>query len=407
MKILNQKAMGVAIIALAALAPALVYASTAANTSITNTVTVNFEDASNNAQPAQTASVSLTVNLVASAPILSSPADIDPSTENTTETLTYTITGTANGPDTYDFSSSDSRTNMDADATFTTPSVTLGGTTVASAVSATDTVITVPYDGADDSDVNGITAGDTLVIDPSGAAEVVTVSSVDESTGAASNTVTITLTAGTTGAYGIGVIIGERDTVALDVTTDTITTGTSGTHSVSSTATSQDDGTVSTTQTTATVITVRKPGLTVSKYVRNVTNPVAGTTAETVGGTTWYAADVSGVPGDTMEYLIVVDNTAAGSGTANNIVVSDPVPQFTTFVASSITLDATGTGTFTAQDETADNGDAAELDATGNGTVYVYAGSGGDDTAAGAGNGTGGSLASGEVSRVVFRVTID
>ena len=407
MKHLRKLMGGTALLAGAALIPSLAFA-TAANTTITNTVTVNYTDAASNAQTPVEASVDISVNLVASAPLLTSPADVDPTTEDTGVNLVYTITSTANGPDTYDFTSADTRTNMDADATFTTPSVLLGATTVAAGITAADTVITVPFDGTDDSNVNGLVAGDTIVIDPTGVAEVATILSVDETTGAASNTVTITLTAGTTNGFTYGTLIGEQATQTVTVTTDTITTGTSGTHSVLTTATSVADGAVFTTQGTATVITVRRPVLDVTKYVRNVTtvafNPLVADI--TVDGVGYYASGVSGNPTDTMQYLIVIDNSAAGAGTANNIVVSDPIPQFTTFVASSIELDD-GSGTFAAQDETADDGDAAELDTTGNGTVYVYAGAGGVDTAAGAGNGAGGTLLAGEISYVIFQVTID
>ena len=409
MKHLRKIMGGTALLASAALIPSLAFA-TAANTTITNTVTVSFSDAANNPQTPVEANVSISVNLVASAPLLTSPADVDPTTEDTGVNLVYTITSTANGPDTYNFTSADTESNMDAEATFSTPSIVLGATTVASGITAADTVITVPFDGTDDGIVNGLAVGDIIVIDPTGTAEVAEIDSIDESTGAASNTVTITLTAGTTSAFTYGTTIGERDDVTVVVTTDTITTGTSGTHSVLSTATSDTDGAVFTTQATATVITVRRPVLTVTKYVRNATplttfNPAVADV--TVDGVDYYSSGVSGNPGDTMQYLIVIDNSAAGAGTANNIVVSDPIPQFTTFVASSIELDATGTGVFAAQDETADDGDAAELDATGNGTVYVYAGAGGDDTTAGAGNGDGGTLLATEISYVTFQVTID
>ncbi|MCC1496383.1 hypothetical protein [Alcanivorax sp. 1008] len=408
MKHLQKLLGGSALLASAALIPSLAFA-TAANTTITNTVTVNYSDAADNAQPAETASVEIDVNLVASIPLVSSPADVDPTTEDTVVSLVYTVTSTANGPDTYNFTSADTRTNMDADAVGDDPSIDLGATTVASAISATDTDIIVPFDGTDDGIVNGLAVGDTIVIDPTGTAEVAVIDSIDETTGAATNTVTITLTAGTTNGFIYGTTIGQRDTVTVDITTDTITAGTSGTHSILSTATSDFDGAVSGTQLTATVITVRRPVLTVTKYVRNATplttfNPVAADI--TVDGVDYYSSGVTGNPGDTMQYLIVIDNRAAGAGTANNIVVSDPIPQFTTFVASSIELDP-GDGTFVAQDETADDGDAAELDTTGNGTVYVYAGAGGDDTTGGAGNGDGGTLLATEISHVIFQVTID
>lgn len=399
---------GVAAVAAAALLPGTALA-TAANTSITNTVTVNYTDAADNAQPPVQASVAITVNLVASAPLLSSPANVDPTTENTDVDLIYTITSTANGPDTYNFSSADTRSNMDADATFTTPSVLLGATTVASTVSAGATVITVPYDGDDaDGSVNGLEVGDTIVIDPTGVAEVATINSIDETTGSTTNTVTITLAAGTTAAFPYGTLIGERDDVTVTVTTDSITAGTSGTHSVLTTATSADDNAVFTTQATATVITVRRPVLTITKFVRNDTpattfNPAVADI--TVDGVDYYAAGVTGNPGDTMQYLIVIDNSAAGAGTASNIVVSDPVPQFTTYQAGTIELDATGTGVFVAQDD-GDTTDAAEFDGGAN-IVYVYAGAAGSAGAAGFGNGTGGTLAAGEISYIRFDVVID
>ena len=387
-----------------------VYADTAANTVITNTVTVNYEDTNSNAQMPVQASVDITVNLVASAPTLSSPADVDPTTENTVVPLVYTITATANGPDTYNFSSVDTPANMDANAGFSTPSVTLGATSLAADAVATDTEVIVPYDNVDDDIVNGIAAGDTIVI----GGQVYTVGAIDEGTSLSNNTVEIPLTSPITGAtVTIGEIVGQQDTVTVNVTTDDITAGTSGTHTVSTTATSVANGAISTTQATATVITVRRPVLTINKYVRNITDPaLTGASPITIDTVTWYASGVSGKPGDVMEYLIVVDNTAAGATDATNVVVSDPIPQFTSFEAGTILLDDDGTAAnlaaFVGQDEGVDDGtDAAELDTTGNGTVYVYAGTGGVDTPAGATVGTGGTIAAGDISRVVFRVSID
>src|SRR5438067_12182349 len=78
-------------------------ASTAANTSITNTATVNYNDAGGVAQTAVTATVSVTVTLVPSAVTLSSPAH-QTIAQGTSDTLTYTITSTANGPEHYNLS---------------------------------------------------------------------------------------------------------------------------------------------------------------------------------------------------------------------------------------------------------------------------------------------------------------
>jgi hypothetical protein len=338
--------------------------------------------------------------------------DIDPTTENTANNLVYTITSTANGSDTYNFSSADTPSNMDASAGTTTPSIVLGGTTLAADALIGANFITVPYDNdpGNNASVNDITAGDIIII----GSNPYTVGTIDKATTLTNNTVQIPITAAIAGTAGnTGEIIGEQGTVTVVVTTDDITSGASGTHTISTTATSLADGGVSTAQTTPTVITVRQPLLAVSKYVRNVTVPVVGggATVSLGAGEDFYTTGVNGKPTDVMEYLIVVDNTAAGSGQATDIIISDPVPQFTTFSAGTILLDADGTAVnlagFATLDDGVDGGDAAELDVAGNGTVYVYAGVGGDDTPAGATVGTGGVLNQGQISRAVFRVTID
>lgn len=399
----------VAIILLGALLPAAGWASLAANTAITSTVTVTYTDAAANPQDAVTGSVTITINLVAAAPLVSVPADVDPATENETVSLVYQITATANGPDSYAFSSVDTPTNLDGDAAFTTPVVTLGATTTAAPVIAGATAITVPFDGNDgDNAVNGLAVGDTIVIDPSGAQEVAVIQAIDESSGAATNTVTLTLTAGVAANHAAGLVIGERADVTVEVTVSEVTANAAGTHSVVTTVTAQSAPSPAASQATSTEITVRRPVLSVSKFVRNVSNAAFNPAAPaiTVNATDYYAAGVSGNPGDTMRYLIVIDNTLAGAGVAHNIVVSDPIPQFTSLVPGSVTLDGTGTGAFAPLDETIDDGDAAETDGN---VLYVYAGAGGDDSAGapGAGNGTGGTLQAGEISYVTFDVVID
>lgn len=405
MKYVQQSLHITAALFVSAFLPALAMASTAANTKITNNVSVAYTNTLNVPQTPVTASVDITVLLVAAAPIISDPADVD-STENTGVSLVYTITATANGPDTYTFGSTDTPTNMNASAGSTSPNILLGGTTIAAATAVNDTFITVPFDGVSDDVVNGIEEGDTVVI--GGNAYVV--DTIDEST-VTNNTVQIPLTTLISSVVAIGEVVGERDTVSVTVTTDSITSGTSGTHSIATIATSSAPA-LEASATSTTLITVKRPLLTVTKYVRNETTDVVGTGDYDFDGETWYTSGVTGKTDDVMEYLIIVDNTDAAASQANNIVISDPIPQFTTFDATfSVKLDTDGTAAnlagFASLDETADDGDAAELDSTGNGTIYVYAGVGGDDTPAGASVGTGGNLAQGKISRVIFRVTID
>lgn len=314
----------------------------------------------------------------------------------------YTVTGTANGLDTYDITNASVDTNMDGAPTFGgATTIALGGTTVAADIAASATSFTVPYDGTDDSVVNGIAVGDFIVLDPTGTAELAEVTAIDESTGAASNVSTITVAAALTNAFSAAVVIGEQGTATITVTTDSVTTPPSGTHNVTTTYTSQT--TPAATSNNDVLYTVFRAALDVTKYVRNVTTANGTGTAQAFGGETYYDSGVNGNPGEVMEYLVLVSNPA-GYADADNIVVSDPIPQFTTYVASSIQLDANGGG-LVAQDDS-DSGDAAEFDAGAN-TVYVYAGAGGTDGAAGFNNGTGGTLSAAETSAVVFQVTID
>ena len=77
--------------------------------------------------------------------------------------------------------------------------------------------------------------------------------------------------------------------------------------------------------------TVLAATLTVTKTSRVVSDPVNGST------------NPKAIPGATVEYCIAVSN-AAGSATATNLSISDTLPSATTFVASSIKVDGTLTG---------------------------------------------------------------
>ena len=182
-----------------------------------------------------------------------------------------------------------------------------------------------------------------------------------------------------------------------------------GNQTITVTIGARDDAAAAAQTTDQTVTTVSAPTLTVKKYVANITAPVVGAgdtlTVDTGGGagsTTYYTSNVTGKPTDVLEYVIEINN-AAGAGAATDVVISDPVAQFTTYVTSTMRLDP-GTGTFAALDDNQANGDAGETDNT---TIYIYAGSGGNDGAAGLNNGTGGSLAADTTTYGVFRVTID
>lgn len=389
------------------------FASTAANTNITNTVTVTFNDTADNPQTPITAFTTVTVTLVAAAPTLNSPGNVDPALGNTLIPLTYVISSNANGPDTYTLSSVSVNNNLSAPAMALNPLVNpipLGGTTLAVAAAISDTTITVPYDGTSDGVVNGIGADDWFVIGSDPVAYQV-LSIVEDSAG---NTATLTLYAVTPIANiaPVGTIVGEQVTFALDVTTGNVSSGSNGTHTITATATS-DTGSLATPQATPTIITVRRPELTVSKYVRNVSVPAMTGNAPTAsdGTFTYYTSGITGVPGNELAYMIVVTNPA-NSGSATDVIIQDPIPLYTNYVAGTMQLDM-GTGAFAAVTDNESDSDAGEYDDTpGSEGVWIYAGTGGTcgNSANTSGDGVGGTLSldltNDVVTRGIFHVRI-
>ena len=379
-----------------------VHASTASNTTIRNTVTVNYADAAGNPQTPLTANVDITVNLVESTPLLNAPPDqsIDASQ---TAVYNYLITSTANGPDTYNLNVSsivESAGINGSTATLSVTTIDLGASTAAATVTIAatgNTDITVPSDNASDGQVNGIAAGDTVVI--GGAA--FTVASVVDNGGVGTSTITVTGN-GTATSVNSGDLISEQGSFTLTVTPGTVTDATNN-QTITVDITAQADGGSTAAATDQTVTTVTAVQLTITKYVRNVTNPNGSGTSVNVDGNTYYAANVTGVPGDTMEYLVAVANGAGSPAT--NVIIQDSVPAFTTYVAGSMALDP-GSGTFGGLNDNDNGGDAGEYDGT-NQIIYIYAGSGGNDGAAGYGNGTGGNLPVNTTTYGRFRVTID
>jgi uncharacterized repeat protein (TIGR01451 family) len=297
-----------------ALAPAAAFASTAANTVINNTASVSYNDAGGTAQTPVTATASVTVTLVPSAVTISSPAN-QTIGQGTSATLTYTVTATANGPDTYNLTSSATPSSVTAVTPSLPANIVLGGTTLAVAANNGDPAITVPYDNSAAVTLNGIAAGSTVVI--GGNAYVV--SSITKNAGA--NTAVIGLTSVIAGgAVAVGSVVGERKTFTETVASGTVTSGSSGTQTVSTTATSATSAGATATQGTPTVITVNRPTLTVTKLV------------STDNGVT-FGASGSAAPGTTLIYKITATNT--GATAASQVAFTDVVPAYLSYVATS------------------------------------------------------------------------
>lgn len=398
-----------AILAVGALAGASqAWANTAADTTIRNTVTVNYSDAASTPQAALTAQVDVTVNLVRANPLLSAP--IDQTTDSATNAVySYTITNAANGIATYNLSTTLAQSAGISASTANTnvALATLGATTVASSVNILalgNTTITVPADNTVDLSINGLAGGDTVVI----GGQVYSIAGIGADV-ASPGTTTITVVGnGTAQVVASGTLIAERQTFTMTVDPGPVSGVGDQTITVDTTATDSVDNAY--TGTDQTITTVRNTNLAVQKLVRNVTTGAAGLGLPVVyGGNNYYASGVTGNPTDTLEYMIVVTN-AVGAADATNVRISDPIPPFTTYTPTSMFIENGGVLSAALNDSGSDT-DAAEFSGS---AVYFYLGAGGTDGGLGAplanGDGTGGTLtgtAPDNVSRAIFSVIIN
>lgn len=388
-------------------------ATTAFNAVISNTATVNYDDSAGNPLGPVVATADVTVNLVEATVTLSvpTPSAAESTFSGVAVDYTYTVTSNANGVDTYDLTSNQTATTgtitgnvrifRNAADTLTITTIDLGASSVTTGVTvlaAGSTAVTVPADGTSDASVNGIEVNDTVIVN--GAAH-----NVSAITDNASGTSTITLDGnGANNVLTAGMQIGEQAQFIFRVTPSATVDASTVTNEVSV----RDDTPAQPAATHSTVTTVNLvPNITVTKYVRNNgpcagggCNPGAGGT--TINGTTyWLTADgVTAEPGDTLEYVIAIQN-ALNAGQATDVIITDPIPAFTTYVGSSMEYDnaatVAGSGGWTGVTDAEDDSDKGEYDPTGGSeTVYIYAGAAGtgDDggVAATYGDGTGGNL---------------
>jgi uncharacterized repeat protein (TIGR01451 family) len=309
--------------------PQMAQASTAYLTVIRNTATVNYNDTASSPMPAETSTVDITVAYQCATPTLNAPADAY-TQPGSGANYAYTLTSNSNGPDTYNltvsaFSESagisGSTVGFWQGATSIT-SVTLGATTVATGTTITaagTTAISVPNDGASDSSVNGIEAGDIIVIGTA----VYAVASIADNGGTVGTTSTITVTGnGTAQVITAGTLINERQAFTTRVYPGTVTASANQTITVTTRA-------IGTTAcgavTDTTITTVYVATLSIVKEV-------------SPDGTNWYntAGAPQFLPGATVWYRITVTNN--GSSDALAVTVTDPVPAYTTYVHQSTRL---------------------------------------------------------------------
>ncbi|MEM7363961.1 MAG: hypothetical protein AAF525_08035 [Pseudomonadota bacterium] len=435
------------------LTPAALAAGTAANTQLQNEVTVNFDNLAGVAQTAVTANVTITINLVQATPSISinstTPADTTTDiSEGQVVSVFYQVQSNANGPDTYEINFTEALTDLNG-STITegllpqTRTIgNLGASNVGVATALTDATcvlpgatmcdLELPNDNGDVgfSDVNGIAAGDTVAINSTIDADVTTlfctVDSIDDANegspyepGVTASSITISAcaadlagTAPTLADNDFDLAIGddvlETAEFQVDFTMGTLTGGTAGSTTVSAIAdtTTGSNPSANVDQ----LINVDPVTLTVTKYVRNVDTSEVGAGGSLVAnGNTYYITGITAAPTQTLEYAVLVQNDG---GPVQDVIITDPLVPFTTYVATSAGLIDQGTiagcpacvvtttGSFaTVVDDTLVN--AADIGGDNAGTITIYAGTGGSET------GDGGAIAVGEVTVGFIQVTVD
>ncbi|MDX8387960.1 MAG: hypothetical protein R8M46_05435 [Ghiorsea sp.] len=296
----------------------LAHAVAPANSIITNTATLTY---TGNAA-GTTASVDVSVSLVPVAPTILAATAVT-AAEGQTATLTYKIKSNSNGPDVYSFNAPSSVATLvtGSGVQTTLASISLGinalGATAAKVLSNIGSAsITVPADGVADTNVNGIKAGDTVVI----ALNAYLVASVVDNATADS---TIVLTTNLLTTVNPGNLISEQQSFTVDITTGTVTApNTAGTEVVSVVAKASNGSASTSAAGTVNVVKVI--------YTKSVK----------VNAGAFVTATPTVVSSDILTYRMLMSVPA--NSTLLNVLFTDTVPTFMNYVLNSTTLDVDG-----------------------------------------------------------------
>lgn len=404
------------------LAPGTAQASTAAGTVLTNSVTVNYDDQGGAAQTPVNASVNVTISLVGSVAWGSAPAGQNAGSGGALPgAYSLTLRNTGNGSDT--FTITDGTTQSSVNLTAGTIAVTAPADEDAAAGYQLKLFGTISSGaGVFGGVTTAIPVGNLTVADLTAGVTTVRIGAGTYTVAAGSTATSLVVTGdASANVAAAGVQIGEIVTVSYNGSAGTLSGGTTSAthnHSLTSTGLSQNGNPAATATVNGWATTVQGATLTVNKYVRNLLNANgntggAGATAIN-GGATYYTGGVTGNPGDTLEYAIVIANS--GGGNATDVVMEDTLPPYTNYVASSIQVDTNGDTTY---DVTLPGSDTEAHDQVGGivetntgvaattAKIKVYAGTGGSETAVGGYGGTGGTVAGGGSTVVLYRITID
>jgi len=386
-------------------------ANTAANTQITNQAKLTYTGGSAQAQ------VTVNVLLVPSNPnvIISSGTATYSGPNTPLIPDTVTITSTANGPASYTITASipnGGTTNVLASnpasltATTQTQTVTIGAT-VSTGTSST-TYVTVPQPASvsgSGSVVNGIGIGSNIVFTVNGHTYTEQVTSTTDK-GDGTFQIGWLTAIPAADIPTVGVLVAEQKAVIVNVQPGTVqTAGTPITVNVSA----QVTGGISAVPVTTAAPnnwTTPNPSVTFTKYVRNITNPVAGgglspLTVNTVTSN-YYTSGVTAKPGDLLEYVVVATNNGVSDLTGS--AISDLIPTaYVTLTTGGYSsrdvfyIDPTGaTSSFTAA---AVGANQASYVAANNPNLIVNVGTGASSSATG-------TIPAGKSVTIAYQVTV-
>ena len=430
-------------------------AGAAATTTLENIASATYTSAAS-ATPitATSNAVVITINLVPAFPTVafasSTPTDLLNLVEGQTATLTYTLTSNANGPDDYTVIVGETSViNITGTVATAAAAITLGGSTVAVdstidagclTVASSNCVITLPNDAsAGTGGVNGLDLGDTVVFEGGQVCTIAPSGTLTDTGGLTSlggtlSSIEVTGCSGAAGTIVAGTSVYEQATQTVAVLIDVTSPGAPGTATLQVTAIVDGSPAITSAALTDLPVQAYVIDLTISKFVRNVTesglNPVCGLTALSclnVNSVLYYASGVTANPTNILEYAILASNNG---GPVTEIIVTDDLTAFSSFNGtagtSRILVETTAannsSGLCTAVGGTTDGTQgtcilsagtpiAATLatDISGD-TITVSAGDNGSNGVTDSGVVTGqagGELAVGKVSVVLFQVEVD
>ena len=430
-------------------------AGAAATTTLENIASATYTSAAS-ATPitATSNAVVITINLVPAFPTVafasSTPTDLLNLVEGQTATLTYTLTSNANGPDDYTVIVGETSViNITGTVATAAAAITLGGSTVAVdstidagclTVASSNCVITLPNDAsAGTGGVNGLDLGDTVVFEGGQVCTIAPSGTLTDTGGLTSlggtlSSIEVTGCSGAAGTIVAGTSVYEQATQTVAVLIDVTSPGAPGTATLQVTAIVDGSPAITSAALTDLPVQAYVIDLTISKFVRNVTesglNPACGLTALSclnVDGVLYHASGVTANPTNILEYAILASNNG---GPVTEIILTDDLTAFSSFNG------ATGTSKILVETTAANNSsglcaavggttdgtqgtcilsagtpiDATDATAVADDTITVSAGDNGSNGATNSGVVTGqagGELAVGKVSVVLFQVTVD